>query len=294
MFDIVDPFLYQRESFFTPSDDGGILNSMDIGEFLDLTGRDRFMDPTKPTRAHLNDSLEDTGRTGRRKFCACRQPCSDFVPVSPAADSPAFVSKRISSSTMQRRRSCDADPFADPASRPRNVLESPLLCSLDLAAGARPLGGWAAKPWTPRHVAEIVIPSPSLSFRRSDIYDAWLSSWCFRPAVSGSSNLPVPDIVVSPVSHPSPFLPPCATDLPISPSQGTSPRSRFRLAPGLASRDSRIVSGIHKLQNLRELLALLDETVAATQRDLSLEGEPRHVELSRRHDLGATATGQAL
>ncbi|XP_006454931.1 hypothetical protein AGABI2DRAFT_114701 [Agaricus bisporus var. bisporus H97] len=298
----VDPFLYQRESFFTPSDHGSILNSIGIWDSFDLTEENRSKDLRyleKPTRVLLNGSLDDTGRTGRRKFCACRQPCSDFAPVSPVADTPPLVSKRISSQTIQRRRSFDADPFADPTSKIRNFLESPLLGGLDLAAGARPLNGWTAKPWTPRHIAEIDVPSPSLSFRRSDIYDAWLSSWCFRPAVPRSSNLPVPDIIVSPVPHQSPFLSPCVSDdsLTTAPSQRTSPnRFRYGLVPGLASRSSRIVSGIHKLQNLRELLVLLDETVAATQRDLSLEGElPREdVEFSRRQDLGATVAGQAL
>lgn len=250
-----------------------------------------FRDLTKPSHMSRNGLSGESGCDGRRRFCACRHPCSDFLSVSPTAGTPSLDTKRVSSSTIPRRYSFDANPFADSITKAQSFTGNSLLNSLDLVvpnspAGTRPSSLWTMKAWTPGqpilgHGTDQVIASPPLAFRRSDAYDAWLSSWCFRPTTVGAPTLSVPSIMVSSASQSNPFLPSYTSSPKIAPTQKKVlvPGGLKCLTPSirLAARDSRVVSGMNKLQNLRELLAILDENMAtnsrATRGNSSSEGK---------------------
>lgn len=226
------------------------------------------------------------------------------------------------SDNLQRRHSYEVHLTG--SSRPQRCYPAPLFSGvelflpkspiiLDLRTSSKPTGAGSV----PEMGTRKIIVEPPLAHRHSDDYDSWMSSWCFRPAIFKSPSIPLPDNLVSP-SSPFGFnvVSPSATspsiligevDSPVSRKSNTLNSSRLTyLSPstGLPSRTSRVLSGMNKLQNLRDLLMILDQTMAvapAAQSPQSPQERPKWYdpdweEVDSMYRLGSEAagTGQAF
>ncbi|KAF9446881.1 hypothetical protein P691DRAFT_776541 [Macrolepiota fuliginosa MF-IS2] len=303
----VDPFAYHGDSFYTPSGYESILNPELVKDFPDpaLMNRSLTCDLTKPLPVFRNSFVE--GRPmcfDRRQFCACRNPCSNCESMSPIEPSNSasvnykYISSSILSSAppnrLPRRHSFDSEgPFVDPPSRVRGIgdlMENHSLGGLDLVMPNRPTSARPPnKSWIPIPVLcpQVVISEPPPSFRCSDVYDAWVSSWCFQPAIPRTLHAAIPGDLVSPCLQSGLFSPAFTSSPRVSLVQEKTARSEptARLAsggpvflspsPALVIANPRVVSGMNKLKGLRELLAVLDEAVVNIAGSDLILGEDR-------------------
>ncbi|KAF9441168.1 hypothetical protein P691DRAFT_596619 [Macrolepiota fuliginosa MF-IS2] len=276
-------------------------------------------DLIKPSPVFRNSFAEDHPTCfGHRQICACQNPCSNCEPMSPIDSSNSTITnyKHISSSTLLSaplswlpgRHNFDSeDPFVDPPSRVRGIgdfMENPLLGGLDLVIPNPLAGTWSLyKSWkrTPVLCPQVVISESPPSFQCSDVYDARVSSWCFRPPIPRTLHVAIPGDLVSPGLRSGLFLPAFTSSPRVSLAQEETARSQptARLTPGgpvflspsPGFRGSRVVLGMNKLQGLRELLAVLDEAVVdIAECDLIL-GEDRY---SQWHGLNWEDLGECV
>ncbi|KAJ3572322.1 hypothetical protein NP233_g3169 [Leucocoprinus birnbaumii] len=272
LFQAADPFAQHGDSFYTPSDHGGLLGSSFSEETDAVLLVNRLSvgrDLTQPTTGAKRSN-------GSRQFCGCRNPCSNYVFISPTL-------KTLATDLSNDHQ----NPSAKGDLLQRTSLKDFSLNTLDLALPKLPIELWQLDLDTPeasespssvdlRGVETIEVAEPPQTYRRSDVYDSWMSSWCFRPAMNDRSPCtPLPEILVP--SSPRP-------DFDFLPRSTSSPRvtapyrkaeaavngpARPQLAylihsPRMASRNTRVLSGMHKLQNLRDLLVILDQTMATS------------------------------
>ena len=285
----LDPFASHGELFYTPPDHVGILSSPFLKESEDLSLVNQphsKLDYIKPP-AIIQDNDSDGDPTPcprRRQFCGCKKPCSNYVSISHTTKSfatidhnsmhidPLAASSWVSDNT-QRRGNIGNISLRTHLSR-RTLLGRPVLGGLELV-----LPKFSVKPWeedltkpfseTGGNVAE-----SSAAFRLSNVYDSWMSSWCFHPAIVRSKSLPLTEILVP--SSPQlgfdlvrPFLSPqlSSQELDIRKSSvAIQSRGSDFLSPPvrILARNSRVVSGVSKLRNLRDLLLTLDQNWATS------------------------------
>lgn len=284
-----DPFVSHGDSFYTPPGRMGLLSSPFAKVSDDISLMNQLS--IKPDLTTLAFDTLHKHPDGPRQFCGCKNPCSNYVSISPTLETfPTTGSNNMRnellSSDAQQKRNIGSQHLPEPPAR-RTMLENSVLGGLELVLPELSLELWqqdldaseTSGPTisTTELKPEKVIAKPPQTFRRSDVYDSWMSSWCFRPAILRSPNVPLPGILASS----SPKL-----GLEFLPSSTSSPRVSTRntglcdsgfvfeqLRPhgltyhspfGISSRNSRVLSGMNKLQNLRELLVILDQTMATS------------------------------
>ncbi|KXN85592.1 hypothetical protein AN958_11087 [Leucoagaricus sp. SymC.cos] len=296
-FQAADPFADRGDPFYTPPDPIGVLHSpfvMELEVLPKLAPSDVKHVSTNASGAYRNpiDDRNSPTWASRRQFCGCKKLCSEYAAISPplrlgavpltiGLDTLGIHSTRATS--MQRRHSFGGDSVRD-TWRPQTLLDDPLLSGLELVLPRSldpprktqrtseayiPCDSRSSSPGRQK-----VIPEPPSAHHRSSAYDAWMTSWCFRPAILRS---PLPEILVSsspqfdlnflPLSTSSPRVSVLEAGQANTISSMTPHAKRLtHLSPssGLLSRHSRVLSGMNKVQNLRDLLAVLDQTMAAS------------------------------
>lgn len=249
--------------------------------------------PELATPSLLPQDIGLGSHVSRRQFCACRDPCSGhgLAPSTQGISTSGRLKlKCISSSAgkgnpenqLERPHSFDTGTFTDSpfGVRRERLVDNSQLNSLNLI---EPGSNWrsnlcARKSWVPptptsASHTEKAVEHSLLSSRRSETYNAWVSSWRFRPSVTQAQDTAPPCNLVSSSLKSHVSLPPC-TSLP-GPSSlqvpaiernpvGESVLDGLGLLPPSSSvtvRNSCVLSGMNKLKSLRELLEILDETM---------------------------------
>lgn len=284
----LDPFVHYGESFCTPPDHGGILSSSFSKEQEDSSLINHLhsrLDCIKsPAVIQNSDSNADTTLCiRRRQFCGCRNPCSDYMSISPT---PGTLSPTDRTS---RRTDPLSDWISDNIQRWQTSGNTSLQAHRSRQALLGDLGGlelvfprFSIRPHEEDSIKRAIetegnVGETSAVFRRSDIYESWKSSWCFRPAILRPQSLPLTEIMDS--SSPQlgfSLAPPFTSsrllsqrlDIEESNAAIEAPKSRgsnfFCPSTGILARNSRVVSGVSKLRNLRDLLLILDQTLASS------------------------------
>ena len=282
----LDPFVHFSESFYTPPDGVGILSSPFLKEQDDFSLMNQLhsrLDYIKPPAVIQNNNSngDTTPCIRRRQFCGCRNPCSNYMSISPTPGTFSPIDCNIGridpvsdwiSDNLQRWKTSGNTTLQAYLSR-QTLLREPVSGDLGLV-----FPKFSIRPYeedSVKHITETEgnVAGTSAVFRRSDIYESWKSSWCFRPAILRPQSLPLTEIMISS----SPQLgfnsaPPFASQLlsrqlNIEESNAgiETPKSNFPSSPtGMLARNSRVVSGVSKLRNLRDLLLILDQTLATS------------------------------
>lgn len=285
----LDPFVHYGESFYTPPDHVGILSfpcSKEQQDFSLINQLHLRLDYIKPLAViQNNDSNGDTTPCiRRRQFCGCRNPCSNYMSISPTPRTFLPIdrnSRRIdplSDWTSDNIQTWQTENLSLQAHLSRQtLLEEPVLGDLELV-----FPKFCIQPYEEDSIKRVTetegnVAETSTIFQRSDIYESWKSSWCFHPAILRPQSLPLTEIMVPPspqlgLNLVPPFASPqlLSQQLNIEYSNAAieTPKSRgsnFLCPPTrMLTRNSRVVSGMSKLQNLRDLLLILDQTLATT------------------------------
>lgn len=284
----IDPFVHYGGSFYTPPDYVGILSSPCLKEQEDfslinqLHSRLNYIKPLAVIQN--NDSNGDTAPCiRRRQFCGCRNPCSNYMSISPTPGTFLPIdrnSRRIyplSDWISDNIQTWKTENISLQAHLSRQtLLEEPVLGDLELV-----FPKFSIKPYEEDSIKRVTetegnVAETSAVFQRSDIYESWKSSWCFHPAILRPQSLPLTKIMVTPSPQHLNLVPPFASpqllsqQLNIEDSNAAikTPKSRgsnFICPPtGMLTRNSRIVSGMSKLRNLRDLLLILDQNLATS------------------------------